>query len=91
MKQKETEKVKVVCYSGHRLHVKPLSFVYRNKKYKIEKVLSQTIEESMVEKIRLYRYSVLCQKREVFTLIYDHKLDQWFLEVVPSNHSNAVR
>ena len=74
------EKIDVACYSGYRLHEKPVKFIYKGDEHLVEKILDLSTEESMNGENRHYRFRILCRDKKVYSIFYDSNLEQWFLE-----------
>jgi hypothetical protein len=72
--------IEVVCYAGYRAGEKPLTFTYKNREFNIKKILDRSVEESFADRDTVYRFRVLCADGETFSLLFDPRADQWFLE-----------
>jgi hypothetical protein len=72
-------KIDVVCYSGYRANERPLKFTYQNNEFKIKKILDRSMDETLSDGERVYRFKVLCTDNKTYSLIYNCDMDLWFL------------
>lgn len=64
------QKIDVICYAGYRADERPVSFIYRDKELKIEKIMDRSIEESVTDGERTYRFRVLCADSREYRLTH---------------------
>jgi hypothetical protein len=74
------EPIEVVCYAGYRAGERPLRFTCKDREFHIKKILDRSLEESFADRDTVYRFRVLCAGGEMFSLLFDAREDQWFLE-----------
>lgn len=75
------EKIDVVAYSGQRVNERPIRFNYKGEEFRVKKILSRSLKESVPGQERRFHFQVLCQGGKVFSICYDTQQDQWFLEI----------
>jgi hypothetical protein len=74
------QKIDVVCYAGYKANEKPMKFIFENKEFHIKKILDRSIRESLTERDRVYRFKVLCTDNKTYSIFYNSRMEQWFLE-----------
>jgi hypothetical protein len=75
--------VPVECYSGFTYAQRPVAFVWRERRYRIEQILSQ----GRSPKGRIFR--VRTTEGETFQLTYDEARDTWSLQGSPTMADSA--
>ncbi|MCP4214471.1 MAG: hypothetical protein GY765_07425 [bacterium] len=72
--------INVRCYSGYRLDQKPREFTRQNRRFRIDKILEQSLIENISTGCTAYRFRVLCSDGRTYRLINESASHQWFLE-----------
>ena len=75
------EKIDVIAYSGYKAEERPKKFIYKGKTFHIKKILNRSLKESIPDLERNYHFQVQCMDQQTFTIFYNIKQDQWFIEV----------
>ena len=76
------EPIKVKCYSGYKSNQRPVSFIYKNREYKIEEIVYQGCIRSPLEGALSRReFRVSLKGGELRTLIFDEATEEWYIKV----------
>ncbi len=67
------ERIEVACYSGHTYAERPVSFIWREKEYKIKE-----IEKTWFEPGKRF-FQVISYDKKTFKLCYNETEQQWSL------------
>ncbi len=78
---RELKKIKVETYSGYKYDERPRSFIYKNKKYKVKRIIENHYEESEQEKSFFNVFTVETDNKKEFKIYYDKESDEWFLNI----------
>jgi hypothetical protein len=74
------KKIHVFSYSGYRAHEIPRAFMINNQKIEITDILDMWIEEKKKTFSRKRVYKVKGDDGFVYTLYFDEKETEWFLQ-----------
>ncbi len=71
--------IHVSTYSGYKADERPFEFTFKEKRHKINEIISQAYEEISGKGLRK-RYTIKTDEGLTFNLFYDENQDRWFLE-----------
>ena len=66
--------IKVTAYSGYKENERTLSFTSDDQRHEVRSIISRWVEPDR------YFFKVIADDDGVYTLSWDRKSDQWFLE-----------
>ncbi|MCP5102500.1 MAG: hypothetical protein GY950_03935 [bacterium] len=72
-------KIDVTCYAGYRGNERPKKFIHQNKEFQIKKILQRSVEETINDHGRVYRFQVTCTDDKTYSILYDSIRDEWFI------------
>ncbi len=70
-------RIKVGAYAGYKAEERPLGFTLEDKEYKVEEILSATLEERAGRRLMSFRVRT---EEGTFKIYHCEKERQWFLE-----------
>lgn len=70
-------RIKVGAYAGYKAEERPLGFTLEDKEYKVEEILSASLEERAGRRVMSFRVRT---KEGTFKIYYCEKEKQWYLE-----------
>lgn len=72
--------IKVHSYSGYKAEERPISFVFEENEWQVEKILGSWRQESINPgKGRRVYFKIKVEGGRAFTIFYDEKNEGWFL------------
>jgi hypothetical protein len=80
------EKVKVECYSGHRVNERPVAFIFGDRRWEIVDVIDRWFEGRLRPgRPTLDYFKVKTSEGRVFLLRYNSLFDAWAVHLPPES------